>query len=109
MEIVAGELEWTSVDAENFAKFLSSPTGLRIIPALAQNRPALLRKGDTNEICIRSGELIGYQSAIENLFSLAHPPAEAPKQASEYPDPANDAAWNDGKKLNDPNADITVP
>lgn len=102
MEIIARPSDWTQIDAENLAKFLETETGKRLIPKLVENVPTLLDGGDTNRILIRSGEVRSFTQMVESLMNLAHPPPPMPQQVSEYPAPENDAAWNDGQKLDIP-------
>jgi hypothetical protein len=109
MEIITGALDWTSIDSDNFAKFLDTETGRRLVPKLAALVPALLDKGDVNAILIRSGEVRGYQDVIQQLLFLAHPPPPAQTaQSTEYPDLLDNTKWS-GAKLadpSDPNANI---
>ncbi len=100
MEIIAGELDWTHIDAEKWDAFLRSETGKRLIPKMIESAPALLATGDTNSILIRTGEFRGFQTAANRLLELAHstPPTPIAVQ-NEYPPLEDDAAWNDGKKL----------
>jgi hypothetical protein len=99
MEILANESDWLHTDAENWAAFLGTETGKRLIPELVKGFPALLEGGDINAILIRSGEVRAAQKLVESLVLLAHPSAPAPKGASEYPPLEDDAAWNDGQKI----------
>ena|SRR6185295_10256186 len=99
MEIIAGSLDWTQIDAEKLSAFLDTDTGKRLIPKLVENAPALFDGGDTNKILIRAGEVRGFQAVVRELISLAHPPPPEQRQENHYPPPENDAAWNDGHKL----------
>lgn len=103
MEITAQPLDWTSVDSDNFSKFLDSPTGKRLIPKLADGVPPLYEKGDVNSILIRTGEVRGFQMVLRDLLNLAHPPAPVQQDSTNnYPPPEDDKFW-DGPKLNDTN------
>jgi hypothetical protein len=101
MEIVAGLLEWTSVDEENFAKFLDSDTGRRLIPKLLEGVPLLLDRGHVNQLLIRSGEVRGWQAVAQEILRLAHPPIPVTQEdvRREYVSLEDDKAWNDGQKL----------
>jgi len=101
MEILANVDEWVPTDEMALAQFLSSPTGLRFIPALLKNAPALLSKGDVNEILIRSGEVRAFQTMIETIMTLAHPVKLSGDQVAtvSYPSPEKDTVWDDGHKL----------
>ncbi len=99
MEILASSTDWTPNDEEQLAKFLSSETGRRLIPKLAENIPPLLEAGETNAILIRSGVVLAHQKAIETLFLLAHPPAPVQNPVREYPPLEDDKAWRDGQTL----------
>lgn len=94
MDIVASPLDWTFIDEENFAKFLDTETGKRLIPKLAEESPRLLAAGDTNAILIRAGEVRGIQSIIQTLILLAHPaPKIIPATHNAYPPLDDDTAW----------------
>jgi hypothetical protein len=100
MEILANADEWTANDEEQLARFLDTPTGKRLIPALTKEVPVLLEGGDTNAILIRSGQVLAFQKMVETLIFLAHPPkGSAPPAVTNYPALENDAAWNDGQTL----------
>jgi hypothetical protein len=100
MEITTESLPWSSDDIANWASFLSTQTGQRVLPKLLESTPGLLAKGDINEILIRSGEVRGFQDAARNLLSLsAHTPLPPSDPASNYPPLIDDAAWNDGQKI----------
>lgn len=99
MEIIAGVLDWTSNDEVVWAKFLESETGKRLIPKLAEFTPPFLERGPTDEMLVRLGKVAGVQLAIQTLIGLAHPTPPMSDQPTVYPDLHNDAAWNDGQKL----------
>lgn len=100
MEISGDKLDWLSTDEENLAKFLDTETGKRFLPKLLESTPALLESGDTNPILIRTGVVRGYQEVARSILMLAHSmPVAKTETASAYPDLHNDAAWNDGQKL----------
>lgn len=102
MEIIAAASDWTQNDEEQLLKFLESAVGQRLIPRLADMAPPLLEEGDTNKILIRAGKLRGYQEALLNLIALSHSTKETPAtEVVAYPALDNDAAWNDGQKLNE--------
>lgn len=101
MEIVAGELEWTDVDAENLRKFLMTPTGQRVLPKLMEGAPALLASGETNAIMIRSGEMRAYRILAENFLGMARPEPQQKQAEPLYPSLEDDTKWGDGKKIND--------
>ena len=56
-------------------------------------------RGETNEILIRTGKVAGLQLAVQSLLALAHPNLPIDTKTPEYPALENDAAWNDGQKL----------
>jgi len=99
MEITNARPEWTSDDVAIFRQFIESPTGRRLVPALAHNAPMLLRKGETNDILIRTGELAGFQDGLQALLNMAYPMSEPAKPEEAFPALENDAAWNDGNQL----------
>lgn len=102
MEIVANVMDWTSVDEENWAKFLDTDTGKRLIPKLLETTPILLPKGDVNEILIRSGEVRGIQEIARAMLDLAHPQQKIVSHGTEYVPLEADALWNDGQQLDKP-------
>lgn len=106
MEIVAAASDWLYTDAENLRTFLSSSTGQRLLPKLAEKTPGLLPGGDINAILIRSGEVKGIQLILQEILALTSPEQEPIKVISQHPPLEDDAAWDDGKKLNDPNATL---
>lgn len=100
MEIANDGLEFDSIDKFAWKQFLATRAGLRLIPKVAEHAPQLLGAGDTNAILIKSGELRGFQLAIQTLLSLAEPPPkEMPPERTAYPNLTDDAAWNDGQSL----------
>jgi len=98
MEITNDPSEFSSEDVAAWRAFLNTRTGQRLLPKLLEETPVLIAGGEINRILIRSGELLGYQAAVRALLTLANPPAEQ-KSISNFPDLADDNAWNDGKKL----------
>lgn len=95
-------LEWNSEDVSLLRQFLESRSGLKFAPRLAELAPTLLDGGHANKTLVRNGELRGYQQALQNIFFLAYPPAEAPKETQAYPPIEDDSQWNDGQKLSEP-------
>ena len=100
MEITADRLDWTSVDEENFSKFLESETGKRFLPKLLESTPSLFPEGEINKILIRMGEVRAYADIARTILALSH---AAPKQEQEtpsaYPPLEDDKHWDDGNKL----------
>jgi hypothetical protein len=107
MEIpVEGPETWTSIDEQRLADFLNTETGKRVVPRLMEACPELLPNGDTNAILVRNGEVRGMTLALHTLNIMAHPVKFVmPKVGNEFPHLEDDAAWSDGKKLNDKEAD----
>jgi hypothetical protein len=99
MEITLDEISWTSDDRLALAHFLNTVSGSKLLPKLAELAPVLLSKGETNDILIRSGALLGTQDVIKNVLTLARPEPAAPQQQEPYPDLTDDKQWNDGKKI----------
>lgn len=96
-------VDWTSVEATELNAFLKTPTGMKLLRALALEEPPLLRKGDTNEILIRSGEVAQHKNLISFLLESTGEVREEivedlPKA---YPDLTDDNQW-DGPKLKEP-------
>lgn len=101
MEITVNEIQWTPDDVVALINFLNTQSGAKLASKLAELTPPLLSKGDTNEILIRSGEVLGMQNTIRNLLSLTRvAPVESNQSGiSEYPDLLDDAAHADGHVL----------
>lgn len=101
MEITLTEIQWTPDDVAALITFLNTQSGAKLASKLAEMTPPLLSRGDTNEILIRSGEVLGMQNTIRNLLSLTRviPSEVSQSVASEYPDLLDDAAHADGHKL----------
>jgi hypothetical protein len=101
MTITNSSPEWDGADAANLRTFLATPSGARVFAKIQEVVPALLGKGDTNEVLIRNGEVRGCAILLTQLFSMANPPVEPEETPStEYPALDDDTAWNDGQKLN---------
>lgn len=98
------DYNWTSVDAAELTNFLKTQTGVKLLRALAIEEPPLLRKGDTNEILIRSGEVSHHKHLLSFLLTLTgeiiQHQDEDTKQ-NPYPSLTDDEAW-EGPKLNEP-------
>lgn len=93
------ELSWSSEDVDIFRQFLSTKTGAKLAPKLAEiSVPTLFEGGEVNRILIRSGEVRGVQLVLSNIYSLAYPPPAAPVETAAYPDLNDDSAW-EGDKL----------
>lgn len=94
MQIATDGLEFDSDDRSKWKAFLQTRAGLRLIPKACEFTPGLLGSGDTNAILIKSGELRGFQLAIQSLLSLAEPPPPAPPpERNAYPSLTDDSAW----------------
>lgn len=98
------EYNWTSVDASELTNFLKTQTGVKLLRTLALEEPQLLRKGETNEILIRSGEVAQHKYVTSFLLTLAGGVLEHQDEMPEldaYPSLTDDNAW-EGPKLNEP-------
>lgn len=72
MEITdARDLLFTPDDAANWAAFLNTPTGQRLIPKIAELAPRLLAKGKTNTLLINHGTVLGFSAAVQALLDLS--------------------------------------
>jgi hypothetical protein len=91
--------DWDSEDMVQWSTFLRSRAGQRLFTRATEAAPALLAKGDTNEILIRNGMAIGFGIAMQSLLALANPPPKAEATTSEYPPLTDDAAWGDGQTI----------
>jgi len=100
MEITNQSLDWDSEDLVLWRQFLQSRAGTRLIPKVADSAPQLMHKGDTNEILIANGKLLGFQMAIAAFLALAFPPPVEKETSSAYPALDDDDAWNDGQSVN---------
>ncbi len=95
------ELEFNSEDTSLLRQFLETHTGQKFVPKLAELVPTLLDGGHVNKALVRSGEVRGYQQALNNILFLAYPPPPLLKETAAYPPLEDDSAW-DGEKLNEP-------
>lgn len=98
MEIVS-TLPWDNEDTALFAGFMNTVTGRRLLPKLLESAPTLLPGGPTNEILIRAGELRGFSAAAQVFLDLQNPEPVKRQDATNYPAPEDDSAWQDGQKL----------
>lgn len=97
---IANELDWDSNDTTNWKNFLGTKTGLRLVPKILEQVPALLSKGEINEILIKSGEVRGFSIAVQTALSLSSPPPLPNKpEPSAYPDLLDNSAWGDGQEI----------
>jgi hypothetical protein len=97
------KFDWTSSNASDLREFFSSETGVKVLRALALEEPELLRKGDTNEILIRSGETAQHKYLTSFLLSLTGDNFELNEDVTvsdAYPDPTDDSKW-DGPKIDE--------
>lgn len=103
MEITKSPVEWDEVeDREILAQFLRTRTGQRLLPKVVESAPLLLAGGEINSILIRSGELRGFQAALNTLLALSEieqKVSDGNPIAGAYPRLSDDSAWEDGKKL----------
>lgn len=74
MEITRETLEWHPEDATHWEAFLKTQSGARLIPRLAEAAPRLLPKGDTNEVLINHGTVLGFSLAVQALLDLSLQP-----------------------------------
>lgn len=94
---------WTSTEASVWREFLNTDTGKKLLRFLAEEAPSLLRKGDVNEILIRSGEVANHHDVLAALIDLTgtnevqH--VEETVSGSEYPPLEDDSQWP-GDKIN---------
>lgn len=100
MEITNETLPWTTEDEVHWNAFLSTLSGQRLIPKLAESAPTLLDGGHANKTLVRNGELRGFQSAIRTLLDLSHTPVTViDPQTTTYPNLEDDSKWNDGQTI----------
>lgn len=91
----SGHPLWEVDDALALRNFLSSSTGLRAMAWLRFWAPPLLDGEHKNKTLVASGQVKGYNEAIDFLRSLTeeNPTHEEPKTTSEYPDLDDDKKW----------------
>ena len=87
---------WTSTEAGEWKLFLNTDTGKKLLLYLVEGEPTLLKKGDTNEILIRSGEVSQHKEVLSTLLYLTG--AETNEQldippSPNYPSLTDDDAW----------------
>jgi hypothetical protein len=85
--------EWESDDAIALRSFILSDTGRKAFQRVSEACPELLDGSDVNTTLVRSGEVKGFTSALEILFSLVHIKPADETVPPNYPDLDNDAAW----------------
>ena len=94
-------LVWDSSDAKVLRDFFEAPVGQKILQFLSGRIPELLCGEDVNKTLVRSGEVKGAQDIFNSLVSLiVEPPAELEpekKTTENYPDLADESAWEDSK------------
>lgn len=102
------QVRWHTDDAETLARFLSSPTGSRVLSRLASSKPDVsrLKEGDSAKFLL--GRVSQFDAMLGLLISLADPSSaedrvdgtpvpsvSAPTVAGSpnYPDLDDDKAW----------------
>lgn len=95
--------KWDGEDAVVLRNFLESDTGLRALAWLKYWAPVLLDGSHVNKTLVASGEVKGYNNAVEFLRSLTtdNPVPEEPKVSEEYPDLDDDKKWTDEQSKRD--------
>lgn len=87
--------QWDSNNAANLATFLETPTGKLTLQWLQYESPKLSDGEHLNKTLVKSGEVKGYGSALENLLSLTvEQPAEA-TTVDNYPSLDDHSKWSD--------------
>lgn len=81
----ASEILFTPDDALNWTLFLNSPTGQRLIPKLTEAAPRLISRGDTNELLINHGAVLGFSHAVQVMLDLAAPKQEEQPPVENFP------------------------
>lgn len=94
---------WTSTEAAVWKDFLGTETGKRLLRFLAEAEPALLTKGETNEILIRAGQVRQHKEILSDLLDLTGGIEIQPEDdvVDNFPSLYDDNKW-DGKKLQEP-------
>lgn len=87
--------EWTGDHAQNLRTMLASETFQLALAHLGQIAPSLLDGADVNKTLVASGEVKGFNAAISFLFSLTRQQPKATPTSAQYPDPDDDAAWDE--------------
>jgi hypothetical protein len=94
MQITNASLEWSPEDCQIWERFLRTQTGSRLLPKLAEiAAPKLLRGGETNDILIRNGELLGFNAAIQTLLDLQIPEKKEEPSTGNYVSLEDDSKW----------------
>lgn len=94
MQVTRDGLDWSEVDVDHWAEFLRTQTGQRLIPKLVESAPRLLEAGELNAILIRSGSLLGFQSAAQTLLELSAMPEQQPSGVVDnFPNLEDDSKW----------------
>lgn len=86
MEVInASEILFTPDDIAIWATFLNSPTGKRLIPKISDLTPRLLSRGDTNELMINHGAVLGFSAAVQVMLDLSVAKKEETPPADFWP------------------------
>jgi len=91
---------WDSDDARALRIFLESPVGIRTLAWLKYWRPELLDGEHKNKTLVRSGQVKGYDEAVENMHSLTKEnpvPDDGLTSSPEYPSLDDDTKWSDAE------------
>lgn len=95
--------QWSSDDVANWAAFLRTQTGSRLIPKILEVAPALMDGADVNKTLVRNGERRGFEQAIERMIqitSVEKSAADVRSPATAYPPLEDDTAWPETEPLN---------
>jgi len=90
---------WGQEDAEALRSFLVSKTGKRLIFRLQNERPSAPHTKEARSSmeanALFARELIGYETAVRNLFDYLVTDVAQGASATVYPSLDDDAAWED--------------
>jgi len=94
------EPNWTSVNEEELASFLTTDTGKKLLEVLAWRAPRY--GGDIGKRVVESGLREGYEDALVEILELKSPGVtrlNQPKMLlSNFPPLDDDSAWQDFEK-----------
>jgi len=91
---------WDSDDSRVLRLFLESDSGKRALAWLKYWRPELLDGSHQIKTLVRSGQVKGYDDAVDNLNSLVREnpiPDDGTPQSIEYPSLDDDSKWTDSE------------
>lgn len=86
--------QWDSNDAKQLRELLTSDVFQKAIELVLDECPALLDGDNVNKALVASGEVRGFEKALDTLFRLTFEQPIAKPTSELYPDLDNESAWS---------------